>query len=305
MTSEGNRPEDGETDRAVARVLWITLGLNLGIAVVKMAVGHWAGLVAVYADGLHSLTDGVSNIVGLVSLYFASRPPDADHPYGHQKLEIFAAGGVGLFLLATAGTVSMEVYQKLTGAAVPAEAPGKLVLAVMAVTFAVNLFVASYERRRGRELGSPFLLSDSAHTASDLAVTGGVMVAVVLGWAGISWVDPLAGGLVAIWIFWTGVRIILENADYLADRAQIDPEEVRRAVLGVKGVRGCTDIRSRGTPGKVFVDLSIQVDAAMSVGGAHDLSHEVSDAVRQAIAGIRDVTVHVEPAQLPSGVSIP
>jgi len=281
--------------REVAYVLWLTLGLNLLVAALKIVYGKWSGLVAVYADGLHSLTDGLSNVIGLVSLYFASRPPDEDHPYGHQKIEIFAAGGVGLFLLATASTVGLEVYRKLAGVN-PPSAPSGAVMAVMAGTFAVILFVAFYERRKGKKLQSQFLISDSAHTASDLLVTVGVIVSVVLGYFGFAWADPLCGTVVAVWILWAGIQIVRENAEYLADMALLDTAQVRAVCLSVNGVISCTDIRSRGSPGMVFVDLSIQVDPDMTVGRAHNVSHEVADSIRRTFTGIRDVTVHTEPA---------
>ncbi len=282
------------SDRAVAYVLWLTLGLNLLVAGLKIVYGKTSGLVAVYADGLHSLTDGLSNVIGLVSLYYASRPPDDDHPYGHQKLEIFAAAGVGLFLLGTATTVGTEVYDKLTGVVHPSRPSGQ-VLAVMVGTFAVNLFVAVYERRKGKELKSQFLISDSAHTASDLLVTVAVIGSVVLGHFGFAWADPVFGTIVAVWILWAGLQIIRENADYLADRALLDAGQVRAICLAVNGVVSCTHIRSRGSPGMIFVDLSIQVDPDMTIGRAHSVSHEVGDAIRRTFEGIRDVTVHTEP----------
>lgn len=292
--SEVPNDRPAEVRRQVAYVLWMTLALNLLVSGLKIAYGYWTGLVAVYADGLHSLADGLSNIIGLVSIYLASRPPDEEHPYGHEKLEVVASAGVGLFLLATAASVTYEVYGRLTGDLKPPD-PSGAVIAVMAGTFAVNLFVAWYERLRGRELQSPFLLSDSAHTASDLAVTLGVIGSIGLGYAGITWADPAVGLFVAGWIFWVGIRIIKTNADYLADRALLDPEKVHEAAAAVPGILGCSDIRSRGIPGKIFVDLSIQVAPALTIAEAHVLSHQVTDSIRDRCHGVRDVTVHVEP----------
>lgn len=282
-------------DAGVSRVLWVTLALNCAVAALKIVAGRYFGLVSVYADGLHSFADGLSNVIGLVSLYYASRPPDPDHPYGHRKLEIFAAAGIGVFLLATSLTVGREVYLKVTGDE-PPSVPGGEVLIVMAGTFAVNLFVVWYERKRGRELNSPFLLSDSAHTASDLLVTAGVFVSLVMGRMGFAWMDPVAGALVALWILYVGVKIVLENAGYLADEVRVDPAVIEKAALSVPGVLACDGIRSRGTPGMVFVDLSIRVPPAMTVITAHDLSHRVSDEIRAVLKDVQDVTVHIEPA---------
>ena len=86
----------------VSRVLWVTLGLNLVVATSKIAYGHASGVLSISADGFHSLTDSVNNLVGLAGVFFASRPADAGHPYGHAKFEVLAAGVVGLSLLGMA-----------------------------------------------------------------------------------------------------------------------------------------------------------------------------------------------------------
>src|ERR1043166_2525866 len=84
---------------AVSGVLWRVLLLNLTVALAKIAFGYTSGAISILSDGFHSLTDAASNLVGLVGVRAAERPPDEDHPYGHRKFETVAAAAVNAFLL--------------------------------------------------------------------------------------------------------------------------------------------------------------------------------------------------------------
>ena len=141
--------------------------LNLLVAGAKLVLGYATGAVSVISDGFHSLTDSASNIMGLVGLRAARKPPDDDHPYGHRKYETLAAAGIFVFLL----FVVVEVLRAGAGAAVAAATPPRvtaLSFAVMIVTLAINLLVVRYESARGRALKSELLLADAMHTQSDV-----------------------------------------------------------------------------------------------------------------------------------------
>src|SRR5690242_21778853 len=111
-------PPDQRT-AAVTRVLWVTLGLNVVVAVAKIAYGHAVHALSIRADGFHSLTDSTNNLVGLAGVWIASRPADAGHPYGHHKFEVLAAGAVGLSLLGMAFDVARGGIDRLRGTPAP------------------------------------------------------------------------------------------------------------------------------------------------------------------------------------------
>lgn len=296
---------------AVRRVLLITMGLNLLVAFAKITYGHFADVLSVRADGFHSLTDASNNLVGLVGIYFASRPADEDHPYGHEKLEIVASGVVGLSLLAMAYDVLTSALSRWSGPT-PASTMDASVFVVLVATLAVNLFVAGYERRMGEKLASPFLLSDAAHTRSDVFVTLGVMVTAALVQVGYPGLDAVTAIAIAGFIAFAGVDVLRRNLKYLADGRAIDAGVVEQAVLDVPGVASTHKIRTRGSPGAIHVDLHIQVARHLNVVEAHRVTHWVIDAIRRQIPGVTDVLVHTEPAapdqkhkplpELPDGV---
>jgi cation diffusion facilitator family transporter len=278
--------------RQVKRVLWQVLGVNLLVAVAKIAVGLVTGSISMVADGFHSTMDGASNVLGLVGLAIAGRPPDENHPYGHQKFETFATLGIGFLLLLAGWNVLTSAITRL----VEGGAPEVTVVsfAVMIVTIIINWLVTRYESRQGQHLRSAILLADAAHTQSDIFVSVSVLaglVAVKLGWL---WVDAVVALLVVGVIGRTGWQIIRRASQVLADSAVIDPAEVEKIALSVEGVKSSHKIRSRGTSQATYLDLHIQVDGKMELQEAHRLGHIVQARLEEAL-GATDVVVHVEP----------
>jgi cation diffusion facilitator family transporter len=284
-----------QRDRGVRRVLWITLGLNVLVALLKIGYGTATRTLSLRADGFHSLTDGGNNVLGLLGLWWSSRPPDSKHPYGHEKVEVLAASAIGASLMLVAwGLVSGAIDRLGTPLAPPQVDAGTW--AILLGTLVINLGVTRYEARRARELGSTFLESDAAHTLSDVLVTLGVLLTLVFVDRGYRWLDSVATFAIAIFILVAGVHVISRNLDYLMDSAQLDEARIRDVACGVSGVASVHKIRTRGTPSAIRIDLHIQIAPHLNVRHAHTVTHWVIDALKLQLAGVRDVVVHTEPA---------
>jgi cation diffusion facilitator family transporter len=288
---------DESTTRAIRRVLWVTLGLNLTVACAKIAYGHVSHALSIRADGFHSLTDSSNNLVGLIGIWIASRPADAGHPYGHRKFEVIAAGLVGLSLLGMAVDVARSGIERATTGSAPLPVIDWRAFVVLLGTLAVNVGVARWERERGQTLGSPLLISDAAHTRSDVLVTLGVALTVVLVKLGMAKADIVAAILIAGFIAWAGIGVLRENLGYLADSATLSSALVERVACSVPGVASAHKVRTRGMPGNIYVDLHIQVAPTLTVVEAHRVTHWVIDAIKGRFSGVRDVLVHTEPAR--------
>ncbi len=288
------RLDDAARARALRRVLQVTLALNVVVALAKIVVGTVAGSISIRADGFHSSTDGLNNVILLLATSYAAAPPDREHPYGHRKIELFAALAIGVSLLGIAWSVGNDVVARLRHGGEP-PVIDTLTLGVLIGTLVVNVFVALYERREARRLQSPALSSDAAHTASDIAVTIGVFVSALFVRGGYAVVDAFAGVLVAGFIAWTGGAILRDNLRFLIDTALVDVDAVAAAARSVEGVVVAAGVRSRGAPGAAFIDLNIRVDGGLTVRAAHDLAHAVEARVREQVTGVVDVHVHVEP----------
>jgi len=278
----------------IARVLWWILWLNLVVAAAKLLYGWRSGAIAMTADGIHSLLDASSNVIGLVGVAVARRPPDANHPYGHRKYETFAALGVAVMLFAGCQEIVTSVVERLHHPAPPAITP--LGFAVIGLTLAINLFVVWVEGREGRRLGSELLTSDAAHTASDLAASLLVLASFVAVRAGAAWADVWVALIIVVLIAVAGIRILLGTLSTLSDERRIPPEEVEAAAVEEPGVLEAHNVRSRGPGDDIHLDLHILVDPRMPIAAAHELGHRVERRLRERWPGLTDVVVHVEPA---------
>jgi cation diffusion facilitator family transporter len=286
--------EGALTGAAVRRVLLLTLVLNLLVSAGKIAVGTFSGSLSMVADGYHSLTDGLNNVVGLVVAAFAYKPPDAGHPYGHRKFETAATAFIGLALLGVAYHLVEQAFASVTATARPVV--GLLNWVVMGATLLVNVFVAGYERREGERLGSPYLVADSAHTRSDIYVTIGVVASFAGARAGLPWADGVVAAGIGIFIAFLGVQVLIGSFNTLTDRAVLASESLAAIVMAVPGVRACRDIRTRGEQGAVYVDLVVHLDGETSLRAAHDVADRIESVLQQAHPEIVDVVVHLEPA---------
>ncbi len=280
--------------REVRRVILGVLVLNLLVAAAKAAWGLWSGSLALTSDAIHSSLDASSNLIGLAALRIASRPPDAEHPYGHGNVEVVTAALVGLVIAATGLRFGWSAIEALAHGADPPET-SLTGYAVVGLTLVVNTVVALWEHRRGRALGSHFLMADAMHTASDVLVTLAVLASLILTDLGLRWADPVATLIVVAIIGHVAWRILRDNLGVLLDHAVVPADQVVSIATAVPGVRDAHRVRSRGVAGAIRLDLHLQVDGEMSVSAAHAIAHQVEDRLRAELPAVSDVTIHVEP----------
>ena len=277
----------------LTRVLARVLALNLAVAVAKLVFGYATGAVSIISDGFHSLTDSASNVIGIIGLRAARKPPDEDHPYGHRKFETLAAAGIFVFLAIVVVEVLRSVLSRLHGSHAPEVTAASFV--VMLVTLAVNLGVVRYESAQGRALKSELLLVDAAHTRSDVLTFCAVLVSLAGVWAGFPAADAIGGFIVAIFIAHTGIQIAREMSGILADRVVMNEQDIHRVVMTVPEVVGCHQIRTRGSLDHTFLDLHVWFHGDTTLHEAHRLSHVVKDRVMQKFPQIADAIIHIEP----------
>jgi cation diffusion facilitator family transporter len=263
------------------------------VAGAKLVLGYATGAVSVISDGFHSLTDSASNIIGLIGLRIARKPPDADHPYGHRKFETLAAAAIFVFLLMVVIQVVQTSIGRIRTGAVPDVTP--ISFAVMLVTLTINILVVRYEARAGHRLQSELLIADAAHTRSDVWTSCAVLLSLVAVRAGYPIFDAGGAIVVAVFIARTGYQIGMTTSGILADRVVIDEEEIRRVVMSVADTLGCHHIRTRGTYDYTFLDLHVWFAAEMPLHEAHRLSHVVKDRLMETFPQIADAIIHIEP----------
>ena len=278
---------------AVRRILIIIFILNILTALAKGIYGLYTDTLSMSADGLHSLFDSTANIIGLVGISLASRPPDRDHPYGHAKYESFAAIGIAILLFASCLQLMLAAVDRLQSRTVPDVT--QISFAIMASTLIINIGVSSYEYILGRRLKSSILVADSMHTRSDIYASLGVILGLFAVRMGYPLADPLIALFICLLIVHTGLEILKESSTALLDRAAVDEQVIVDLARSVEGVCNCHAVRTRGMAEEIYVDLHIGVDASLSMDKAHEVGEDVERAIKSRIPEVRDVVVHLEP----------
>ncbi len=280
--------------QGIVRVLAVILLLNVAVAVAKLLYGWRTRAISIQADGVHSLLDASSNVIGLIGVWVASRPPDANHPYGHRKYETFAALGVALMMFLGCWEIAREAWQRFLHPEPPTITNAGFV--VLGVTIAINLFVTWYERLEGQRLKSEMLVADAAHTGSDVLASVLVLASFVATRAGLWWADTAAAALVVGLILRAGFEILQGTLSVLSDERRVHPDLVEQVALDEPGVLEVHNVRSRGPLDDIHVDLHVLVDPHMRIADAHAIGHRVEHRLRQKWPAFTDVVVHVEPA---------
>lgn len=280
--------------RKIKQVLWIILFANFFVAILKILVGTTIKSASMTADGFHSLSDGASNIVGIVGIGIASKPKDKEHPYGHTKYEVIASMFIGGMLLIIAGKIILTSISRFSNPIHPTITTESLIALI--ITLCINIFVTTYENRIGKKLNSYILISDSMHTRSDIFVSIGVLctlIGVKLGLPSI--IDPIASLIVSGFIIYSAYEIFKSSTAVLVDQAIIDENEIENIVKTFEEVKGVHKIRNRGCGNDIHIDMHLLIDPYISIEHSHYLTHEIEDRIKNTLNKNAQVIVHLEP----------
>jgi cation diffusion facilitator family transporter len=286
------------TDPRLRRLMGLSIlaaVLNVGL---KAAAYSFTGSVGLLADAAESVANVVAALVALLSLWYAARPVDESHTYGHEKIEFFASGLEGtLILVAAGGIVWYAVHRLIDPEPLKALNVGS---AFTGVATLINLAVARILLRAGRQSHSIVLEADGRHLMADVYTSAGILIALGLVWlTGRVWIDPLVALLVAAYIGWTGVGLVRRSFDGLMDHALPDEEQakVRVAIEGLlEPGMDYHALRTRRAGSRRFADFHLLVPGVFTVRRAHEITERIEEAIRAALPET-EVTVHVEPIE--------
>lgn len=281
------------------RAAAVSIASNSTLIALKLAAGAITGSVAILSEALHSMIDLIASVIAFVSVRRADEPADTDHPYGHEKLESFAASIEGMLILAGAALIIYEsVHRLVTGASVQKLGIG---IAVIGFSALANGGVSVFLRRQAKRHGSPALAGDAAHLGTDALTSLGVLVGLVLVQiTGAEAIDSAVAIAVAMVIVLAGVRIMRRSASALIDEAP-PPEEMDRIEAAIARARaetpeivGYHKLRARTTGRRRYIDLHVQFRSGTTLERAHELAHQCRDAIESDL-GDAEVLIHVEP----------
>ena len=287
------RPPGQDRTARVRRVLVGLFFANLAVVVAKLMVGIATGSLAVLGDALHSIIDTLNNVLALVVIRVAAKAPDADHPYGHGKFETLGALAIVGFMSITCFELVRDAIARLGAGQAPPHL-SDVQLAVLVGTLGVNVLVATFETRRGRELESEILLADAAHTRADVFITVGVLIGLLLARRGLWWADPALAMGIALFIVRIAYRIFQRAVPVLVDARAIPDTTIQALAETIGGVKRAYGIRSRDAAHTRYAEVTIAVDRNANVAAAHAIADEVEDRLKRDLR-LHEVTVHIEP----------
>lgn len=290
--------------RAAKKCTWIGFWSNLALSVIKIIAGLIGRSGALIADGVHSMSDLVSDVLVLAMVNISHKSPDQDHPFGHGKYETLAALLLSALLIAVAGGIFWEGLSKIISVAkgeiLPK--PGIITLIVCVISILCKEWLYRYTRRVGEKIHSEAIIANAWHHRSDafssVATLAGVAGAIYLG---DRWhiLDPLAAILVAIFIAIVGIRMIIgAGRDLLGEALPADEQKlIKTAVTETDGVITYHHLRTTRSGADCIIEIHLKVDPQISVNNAHAISTAVEHNIKRILSQANSVFVstHIEP----------
>ncbi len=295
---------DMNTERHKLGIMAVNVGLaaNALLALVKTCVGIIGHSPALLADGINSTSDVAYGIVVKIFMGISSKPADKEHPYGHDRLESIAAVVVGAFVITTAISIFWYsiggVYDLLSHDS-DATGASQLALWIALLTITVKIWLSAWTHKIGKKTNNNVLLALAADHRNDIFSALAATVGIIFGRMGYLFVDPLAGGIVAIIILLTGVEIIRESA---ADLMNTLPgkkltEEIRRKLKDLDEVLDVEEIHGHRFGLYMVVNITIGISPELTVAEGDRIATRVEEHLLEEIELMRRVFVHYHPVQ--------
>lgn len=286
------------TDKAktMTRVTVIGAVFDALLGVAKLVVGWLSQSHALIADGIHSLSDLGTDVLVVLAARWSQEGPDANHPYGHERIETLATLGLGGALLVVAGGILLDSVQRVFSADASVVA-GTAAFVVTLASIVIKEGLFRYTLHYAKELDSKLLEANAWHSRTDSLSSIAVLVGLIGVSFGYVWLDALAALVVAALIAKVALELLWDAMAELIDTAL--PEDtvaaMQEAAMGVPGLRAVHHIRTRTMGGKTMLDMHLQVDPRVSVSEGHEVGCWVAATLRAKFPEIADITFHVDP----------
>lgn len=286
-----------ERYRATQKATLVGVGVNIVLALSQLIGGFIAHSQALVADGFHTLSDLVTDFVVLVAAKMASKDPDDDHPYGHERIETIATVVLGLALGGVGVGIALNAVDRLQNPERLLQ-PGAWAIALAVFGIICKEALYRYTHNLGKKHNSSLLKANAIHHRSDaissVMVAIGVTASVIFS---IPWLDALAAVAVAVMIFYMGAKLILDSAMELVDTAWESEkvEDMLTLIRGISGVQSAHMLRTRKMSANVLVDVHVQVSPYISVSEGHHIAERVMAKLKKAYDEVSDIMVHIDP----------
>lgn len=287
-----------QTQQVAMHVSWVSIAVNIALSLLKLIAGLLANSGAMISDAIHSASDVFSTIIVMAGIRIAGKRADADHPYGHERLECVASIVLSMVLFATGIGVGLDGISKIQNADTVALAiPGALALVAALVSIAAKEWMYHFTKRAAKQINSTALLADAWHHRSDALSSIGAFIGILGARMGFPILDPVASLVICCFIGKAAYDIFHDAMSQMVDKACDERTErkITVAALQVSGVERIDLLRTRMFGARAYVEIEISANGDLTLVQSHAIAEQVHDAIESAADAVKHCTVHVNP----------
>lgn len=272
---------------------------NTALSAFKLLAGLIARSNAMISDAIHSASDVFSTLIVMIGIKLASKKPDKEHPYGHERLECVAAIILAMVLFITGLGIGIDAFQTIVnGNYNDLQAPGLLALIAAIVSIVCKEGMYWYTRYQAKKIDSGALMADAWHHRSDALSSIGALIGIVGARLGLPVMDSIASLVIFLFIVKAAFDIFKDAMDKMIDRSCDEETEkrIRDCVMKNENVKGIDLLHTRIFGNKIYVDLEIRADGSCTLREAHNVATAVHDEIEKNFPKVKHIMVHVNPA---------
>ncbi|MFN2359671.1 MAG: cation diffusion facilitator family transporter [Marinobacter sp.] len=284
-----------EERRAASRVTVVGMILDAALGVIKVIGGALFHSQALLVDGIHSFSDVISDLVVLGVMRVSRQGPDADHPYGHQRIETMGTMVLGSFLIAVGAALAWDNTLRLMGEGAT-DLPEWPILVAAAVSVGSKEWIYRYTRQIGIRIHSDLIIANAWHSRTDAFSSVIVLFSTIGAMLGYIWLDVLAAVVISAIIIHIGWKFTWDSVKELVDTglSPEDTELLKETAMGIDGVRNVHELRSRRMGHDIMLDVHLVVRPEISVSEGHQIGMQMVSAMREQLDNILDINFHID-----------
>jgi cation diffusion facilitator family transporter len=284
-------------EKTAMKVSIISIIANVVLAAFKLVAGVFAHSGAMISDAIHSASDVFSTFVVMIGIKIASKEPDEEHPYGHERMECVAAIILATILCITGLGIGKNALSNITGNSGEMAVPGVLALIAAIVSIIVKEAMFWYTRHYAKKIDSGALMADAWHHRSDALSSIGAFIGIIFARMGYVMMDSIACLVICVFIVKAAYDIFKDAIDKMVDKScSLEVEaEIRTIVMSVDGVKGIDSLSTRLFGNKMYVDIEIRADGEQTLNETHEIAEAVHDSIEAQFEKVKHIMVHVNP----------
>lgn len=284
-------------EKIAMKVSIISIIANVVLAAFKLVAGVFAHSGAMIGDAIHSASDVFSTFVVMIGIKIASKEPDEEHPYGHERMECVAAIILATILCITGLGIGKNALSNITGNSGEMAVPGVLALIAAIVSIIVKEAMFWYTRHYAKKIDSGALMADAWHHRSDALSSIGAFIGIIFARMGYVMMDSIACLVICVFIVKAAYDIFKDAIDKMVDKScSLEVEaEIRTIVMSVDGVKGIDSLSTRLFGNKMYVDIEIRADGEKTLNETHEIAEAVHDSIEAQFEKVKHIMVHVNP----------